>query len=85
MNKSEIPYGEIKPNSFTGIIEKGKKIAEVGRLLSVNQPMLHIEIYTDAASTASLTDVNRNPYKRRADLADPTPYLDAWVNSLPQP
>jgi peptidoglycan hydrolase-like protein with peptidoglycan-binding domain len=80
-----VRYGEIKSGSFTGAIVQGKKIAEVGKLLSINQPMLHIEIYTNATSTASLTNRSNSPYQRRGDLTDPTPYLDAWANNLPQP
>jgi peptidoglycan hydrolase-like protein with peptidoglycan-binding domain len=80
-----VRYGEIKPGSFTGTIKKGQKLAEVGRLSTYPQPMLHIEIYTNTASNASLTDATRVPYKRRADLTDPTPYLDEWINNLPQP
>jgi len=80
-----VRYGEIKPGSFTGTIRKGQKLAEVGKLSTYHQPMLHIEIYTNAASNASLTDTSRSPYKRRADVADPAPYLDVWVNNLPQP
>lgn len=80
-----VRYGEIKPGSFTGTIKKGQKLAEVGRLLTYPQPMLHIEIYTNAASSASLTNASSLPYKRRADVTDPAPYLDVWVNNLPQP
>ncbi|MDR2207604.1 MAG: peptidoglycan DD-metalloendopeptidase family protein [Azoarcus sp.] len=83
-----VRYTEIKPNSFTGIIKKGQKIAEVGRMVSPTgavYEMLHIEIYTNANSFAALTDKNRPPYRRRADVTDPAPYLDVWVNNLPQP
>ena len=82
-----VRYTEVKPNSFTGIIKKGQKIAEVGRMINPRTnrvfEMLHIEIYTNGASTVPLTDVSRSPYKRRADVTDPAPYLDVWVNNLP--
>jgi len=81
-----VRYAEIKPRSFTGkvkgTVKKGEKIAEVGKLKGISKSMLHIEIYTDAKSSAALLDEHRLPYKRRADLANPTPYLDRWVNNL---
>ena len=38
--------------------------------------MLHFEMY-DNSATGRLTDRHNPPYQRRADLMDPTPYLDA--------
>jgi hypothetical protein len=86
-----VRYTEIKPGTFpagTKVIKKGQKIAEVGLMISpkgIRYEMLHIEIYTNPKSTAPLTDTGRHPTYRRADLTDPTPYLDKWVNNLPQP
>lgn len=79
-------YGEIINGSYVGgqTVKKGQVIAKVGRLHS-GSSMLHLEIYTNAASSGRLTDRNRTPYQRRSDVTDPAPYLDIWKNNLPTP
>lgn len=79
-------YGEIANGSYVGgqTVKKGQVIAKVGRLHS-GSSMLHLEIYTNAASSGGLTDKRRSPYQRRSDVTDPAPYLDVWKNNLPTP
>ncbi len=73
-----IRYSEIKPGSYVGgkNPKKGQLIAQIG-----DCKMLHFEIYSDGASTASLT--GGGVYRRRSDVTDPAPYLDIWVKNLP--
>lgn len=73
-----VRYGEIMPGSYVGgkIIKKGQVIAKIG-----NCKMLHFELYTNGASTASLTGGGQ--YKRRSDVTNPAPYLEKWVKNLP--
>ena len=77
-----IRYGEIS-GAVVGIrlgtlIDEGQPIARVGKMQTVAQAMLHLEIY-DGTGTGSLTDRERPPFMRRADLVDPTELLDAAV------
>ncbi|TKU45504.1 peptidase M23 [Citrobacter sp. wls714] len=76
-------YGEIAPGSYTGgpTVKKGQIIAKVG-LLSTGSSMLHLEVYTNGASSASLS--GGGIYKRRSDVTDPAPYLNVWKNNLPK-
>lgn len=73
-----IRYGEIRPHSYVGgkNPRKGQVIAKIGDL-----KMLHFEVYTNGASTASLSGGGQ--YKRRSDVTNPAPYLDKWVKNLP--
>ena len=70
-------YGEIS-RAAPGLdvaganVKKGDVIGYVGKLTSSS--MLHLELYSKA-STGSLT--GQGPYKRRADLMNPGPFLDA--------
>jgi hypothetical protein len=75
-----IRYGEIAPGSYCGgsTPSAGQKIAQVGAL-----QMLHFEVYTNGASSGSLTNVGNMPYQRRSDLTDPAPYLARWMSHLP--
>lgn len=79
-------YGEIAPGScpYTrgSSVKKGQIIAKVGRLQS-GSSMLHLEIYTNGASSASLS--GGGPFRRRSDVTDPAPYLNLWKNNLPRP
>ncbi len=77
-------YGEIANGSYTGgsSVKKGQIIAKVGRLQS-GSSMLHLEIYTNGASSASLS--GGGAYKRRSDVTDPAPYLNVWKNNFPKP
>lgn len=73
-----IRYGEIMADSYVGgsKVKRGQLIAKIGDL-----KMLHFELYTNGASTASLN--GPGPHKRRSDVADPAPYLKQWVKNLP--
>jgi murein DD-endopeptidase MepM/ murein hydrolase activator NlpD len=75
-------YGEIAGDSYAGgkPVKKGQLIARVG-LLKSGSSMLHLEIYTNGASTASLS--GGGSYKRRSDITDPAPYLNIWKNNIP--
>jgi len=75
-----IRYGEIS-GAAPGIrlgsqIAEGQVIAHVGKMQSVAQAMLHLETY-DGTGQGPLTDKARPPFMRRADLADPTAFLDS--------
>jgi len=56
-------------------VSEGQVIARVQRMH--RDSMLHFEMYRGTAA-GSLTQRNNPPYQRRADLIDPTPYLDRW-------
>lgn len=76
-------YGEIASGSYTGgaSVKKGQVIAKVGTLGS-GSSMLHLEVYTNGSSTASLS--GGGGFKRRADVTDPAPYLNMWKTNLPR-
>lgn len=75
-----VRYGEVGPNNLAPGLKVGSKvstgqvIAYVGRLNSGSH-MLHFELYSGSES-GSLTVRRNKPYQRRADLVDPTDYLD---------
>lgn len=77
-----VRYGEILPGSYKGgaTVKKGEPICKIGRLNS-GSSMLHFEMYSNGASSAKLT-TGQGPYKRRADLMNPTALLDEWVKKL---
>jgi peptidoglycan hydrolase-like protein with peptidoglycan-binding domain len=77
-----VRYGEILPGSYTGgnSVKKGQPICKIGRLNS-GSSMLHFEMYSNGASSAKLT-TGQGPYRRRADLMNPTALLDEWVKKL---
>ncbi len=62
-------------------VKAGQVIGFVGKMQSVAASMLHFELYTgmlyDRKALGMLTDRKRPPYLRRADLIDPTGFLDA--------
>lgn len=80
-------YGEVdKEKRVKGVrkgtaVKPGEVIAYVGRL-----KMLHFEMYRGTESGNLTRKKNKTDYKyvspqnfqRRADLMDPTPYLDRW-------
>jgi len=73
-------YGEIKQNVPRGIrqgaaVRKGQLLGYVGELQGLNMSMLHLEVFSGAAS-GGLTVQGRTPFMRRPDLVDPTPILD---------
>lgn len=86
-------YGEIQKNALVKAgdhVEAGQPIAKVGKLLSIRNSMLHLELY-DKSATGPLTVKNnttkRNakgvPFMRRADLIDPTKRLNEWKDKRP--
>lgn len=56
-------------------ITRGQLIAKVGQMHV--DSMLHFEMYSGTAH-GGLTRRDNPPFMRRADLIDPTPYLDSW-------
>jgi murein DD-endopeptidase MepM/ murein hydrolase activator NlpD len=88
-----VRYGEIQKTTFvkTGDrVNAGQPIAKVGKLLSMKNSMLHLELY-DKSATGSLTVKNHLtkksakgiPFMRRGDLIDPTERLNQWKNRRP--
>lgn len=75
-----VRYGEIS-QAAEGVkpgveVAEGQVIGYVGKMKTVAQSMLHFELYT-GKTNGPLTDRNRPPYMRRADLVDPAPFLDS--------
>ena len=75
-----IRYGEISA-AAAGIrlgsqVSEGQVIAHVGKMKTVAQSMLHLEMYAGTAQ-GPLTDRESPPFMRRADLQNPTGFLDA--------
>lgn len=76
-------YCEIANEAPPGIkagkqVRAGDLIAHVGKVSgAINWPhdMLHLEMY-GGYLTGSYSDTKQPPFKRRADLLDPTPHLD---------
>ena len=91
-----IRYGEIQPGSPLrkgDRVTAGQFIAKVGHLVGVSVPsaMLHLEMYSGKADGRLTVAENESarradgvPFLRRADLVDPTPYLDKWKLHLPK-
>ena len=86
-------YGEVQGNTLVqqgAQVNAGQPIARVGRLGSITQSMLHLELY-DKSATGDLTVKNAKtkrtaagiPFMRRRDLIDPTEKLNEWRNNLP--
>jgi murein DD-endopeptidase MepM/ murein hydrolase activator NlpD len=79
-----VRYGEIL--SAIGALKvgdhvaEGQPIARVGRLQGLPVAMLHFEMFRGTLK-GPLTDLGRPPFLRRADLVDPTEYLDACINA----
>jgi len=73
-------YGEIKKPTTKmkagDPVSPGQVIGQVGKLNNYNKSMLHLELYARTA-TGALTNRGNPPYQRRADLFDPTSWLDA--------
>jgi len=77
-NGMVVRYGEIADQVPSGVeagasVSQGQVIARIG-LSDTGSHMLHLEMYS-GDETGSLT--GGGPYKRRADLVNPTSYLDA--------
>ncbi|HET9227812.1 MAG TPA: M23 family metallopeptidase [Thermoanaerobaculia bacterium] len=90
-------YGEIRTNcplKAGDRVKAGNRIAQVGKMKTVDQSMLHLELY-DKSATGPLTEQSTTrskkrksdgvPFFRRMDLIDPTPLLNQWKTHLPQP
>ena len=91
-------YGEIKPGCTLrkgDTVKIGQPIAKVGLLIGINVPsaMLHLEMYRgDASGSLSQKSADTSakrrdgvPFMRRADLIDPTPFLNDWKTRLATP
>ncbi|MBS1797088.1 MAG: M23 family metallopeptidase [Acidobacteria bacterium] len=72
-----VRYGEVDTVmvSLGAKVKKGDMIAKVGKQPGGTQ--LHLEMYSGAEIGPFLQE-NNAPYKRRNDIMDPTPFLDAW-------
>jgi murein DD-endopeptidase MepM/ murein hydrolase activator NlpD len=86
-------YGEIQRTAMVregDRVSAGQPIAKVGKLNSIINSMLHLEIY-DKSATGALTVTNNQtkrtangtPFMRRRDLIDPTAKLNEWKNNRP--
>lgn len=86
-----VRYGEIDKKLAEGVQEgfpvlEGQHIANVGRLSS-GSSMLHFEMYygteagnyTQRSNKGNYKFVSPANFQRRADLLDPTPYLEEWA------
>lgn len=89
-------YGEVAPGARVAAgdtVYGGERIAEVGHLRGVSVPsdMLHFELYAKGPTGAlsrrlsSLAHPDGRPFRRRRDLIDPAPFLDAWAAGRPDP
>lgn len=86
-------YGEIKKNALVrqgDQVSAGQPIAQVGKLGSITQSMLHLELYDKSVQggltvqkAQSRTTGNGIPFMRRKDLFDPTEKLNEWKNKRP--
>src|SRR5258705_2013255 len=86
-------YGEIQKSALVrqgDRVSAGQPIAKVGKLNSITNSMLHLELY-DKSATGDLTVRNNQtkrtakgvPFMRRRDLIDPTAKLNVWKNNRP--
>jgi murein DD-endopeptidase MepM/ murein hydrolase activator NlpD len=75
-----VRYGEIAHGSCElkagDTVSAGQEIARVGKMEHIAQSMLHFELYRGDAD-GPLTDRRAAGFERRADLVDPTAFLDA--------
>jgi murein DD-endopeptidase MepM/ murein hydrolase activator NlpD len=73
-------------------VKRGQQIGRVGWLVQVKNSMLHFEMYKGTRSgSLSLATPNEYeggawlagavPFYRRADLIDPTPFIDSWSST----
>lgn len=74
-----VRYGEIRQSVPRGIsagarVSKGQVIGYVG-LMTSGSSMLHFEMYEGTVNGELTT--GSGPYRRRSDLMDPSPFLDA--------
>jgi murein DD-endopeptidase MepM/ murein hydrolase activator NlpD len=76
-----VRYGEVNKTGAPGIkvgakVVAGQIVGCVGKMQTVSQSMLHFELFTGLGK-GPLTDRSQKPFMRRADLTDPTAFLDA--------
>jgi murein DD-endopeptidase MepM/ murein hydrolase activator NlpD len=74
-----IRYGEIS-RAAEGIaagveVKAGQVLGYVGKMKTVAQSMLHLEMYA-GTDEGPLTNRENPPFMRRGDLQDPTAFLD---------
>jgi len=72
-------------------VTPGQPIAKVGKLDSIKNSMLHLELYDKSAQGALTQKIgptketaNGVPFRRRVDLFDPTAKLNEWKKKLPE-
>ena len=86
-------YGEIQKQALVRAgdhVSAGQPIARVGKLNSIVNSMLHLELY-DKSAQGGLTVKNSQtrktaggvPFWRRRDLIDPTAKLNEWKTNRP--
>jgi murein DD-endopeptidase MepM/ murein hydrolase activator NlpD len=86
-------YGEIQKSALVrqgDRVTAGQPIAKVGKLNSITNSMLHLELYDKSAEGALTVRNNQTkrtakgvPFMRRRDLIDPTANLNVWKNNRP--
>ena len=86
-------YGEIQKSALVrqgDRVTAGQPIAKVGKLNSITNSMLHLELYDKSAEGALTVRNNQTkktakgvPFMRRRDLIDPTAKLNVWKNNRP--
>ena len=72
-------YCEITPLKGIDIgteVKQGQLIGHVAKIDGLDISMLHFELYDNQDDKTSLSVVPKPPYNRRADLLNPTEYLD---------
>jgi murein DD-endopeptidase MepM/ murein hydrolase activator NlpD len=77
-----VRYGETRKTLAPGVkvggkVKKGQKIGEVSALTGLDISMVHFEMYTGEKEGPLTTQTG--PFKRRADLKDPTAILERWA------
>jgi murein DD-endopeptidase MepM/ murein hydrolase activator NlpD len=77
-----VRYGEVKSKMAPGLkvgdkVKQGQTLGEVSILKGLKVSMIHFEMFKGNAK-GELTQ-NKKPFFRRADLLDPTPFLDDWA------
>jgi murein DD-endopeptidase MepM/ murein hydrolase activator NlpD len=82
----KIRYAEIGPSYVKAgdAVRAGQVIAEVGQVSGMANAMLHFELYAGTGSGA-LTNLTIPPFMRRADLQDPTAFLDGCRGQTASP
>lgn len=76
-----VRYGEIQ-KAADGIkvgskVKAGQVIAYVGKLKGLNISMIHFELFSGTAKGPLTNRADKSGYSRRADLVNPTAYLDS--------